>query len=106
MPKIKKFLVEEILNVSSLFVAQNERDGSLAFKATEICNLLGFPDEKSATWKFLKESERFDIPGRDGIFNLCISESGVYKLIMIGTTIRAEEARNYICEELLPKISK
>lgn len=99
-------MINEVLNVSENKIGRQPYGEATVFKASDICNLLGLPDEKSVTWKCLKEKERFEIPGPDGIVALYISESGVYKLILIGKTVRAEEARNYICEELLPNISK
>lgn len=98
-------MINEVLNISENKIGHLIHEGHLMCKAADICNFTG-TDEKTDTWKFLKESERFEIPGPDGIVDLYITESGVYKLIMIGKTLRAEEARDYICEEILPKISK
>ena len=81
-------------------------NGTQVFRALVICKILGFTEEKFPTWKNLKETEYIDIQNAEGIYDLYVTESGVYKLIMVGTSPTAIMAREMICEEILPKLSE
>ena len=96
-------VVAKVLNVSEEKIGQTNHEGHVLFSAKRLCGQLGFVDEKVSTAS-LKKNEVVTLNQGDGQ-SLYVTESGAYKLILVGENIRAIEAREFLCEDLLPTVS-
>lgn len=90
-------MAKELLNVEVNKIGHKQHKGCMVFKAADVCDLTGIPDENDVMWR-LKDNDKIVLLDRSGNDCLYINESGVYTLIQIGTSQWAEEARDSLCE--------
>lgn len=90
-------MAKELLNIYENKIGHKLHKGVLVFKAADVCDLAGIPDENDVMW-MLKDNDKIVLLDRAGNDSLYITESGVYTLIQIGKSQWAEEARDSLCE--------
>lgn len=84
-----------------------EIDGQPWFHAPAVCKTLGLTNATAAT-KRLKDTERAKLNlGLRGLGSTtCISESGLYKLVMMSRKPEADAFQDWVAETVLPAIRK
>lgn len=90
-------MVKGLLEVEVNKIGHKQHKGVMVFKAADVCDLAGIPDENDVMW-MVKDNDKILLLDRYGNDCLYITESGVYTLIRIGKSQWAEEARDSLCE--------
>jgi prophage antirepressor-like protein len=97
-----------IFNFGDLPIRVINRDGEPWFVAADVCKALEISDVKQAVGR-LDDDERgrYDVPTGGGIqSSTCISEPGLYTLILTSRKDNAKDFKRWITHEVIPAIRK
>ena len=104
MNELQKFYNEQFGEIRIV-----DQNGETWFVAKDVCDVLGIKNVSDACSR-LKDNEKNTIVINDSIRGnpnkTIISESGLYKLIMLSRKPEAEAFQDWISEEVLPEIRK
>lgn len=85
-------------------------NGEPWFVAKDVCDALGYGNNRDALSKHVRHKWKNTVAIRDGIlgnpYRTIISEPGLYSLILKANTPNAEQFQDWVCEDVLPSIRK